>query len=283
MAAPRWFRRSQWEVRSAETDAEGEPKVSVIYAGSKPPYGFSGIAQLWEGTRWSAVVALSIATGSVAGLLLLTVALLIILSRNETTDGPEAALSLVFVAATAILVIVICALSIVFKRLNLHDEDEAMGLPRGSVRAVIALMLILLFFIAAIFLFNSTRFESQPAAERTLSGIDERRFALIPTEQLREATPRQQDGGLVYDVVLYPPTANTATSDDLAKQLVTTLATLVTAVAAFYFGTNSVAVAGARAPRKGRKPGESGGEQPTAVLVPGEPPASRGGPVLPPL
>ena len=41
-----------------------------------------------------------------------------------------------------VLILVMCTLSIVFRRLGVYDRYEAMGLPRGSVRAVIALLLI---------------------------------------------------------------------------------------------------------------------------------------------
>jgi|GEM_PF-4156337 len=49
-----------------------------------------------------------------------------------------------------------------------------MGLPRGSVRAVIALLLIMLVFIAAIFLFDSTRAES---GQREFVGISAQQLA----------------------------------------------------------------------------------------------------------
>jgi hypothetical protein len=105
---------------------------------------------------------------------------------------------------------------------------------------VIALLLILLFFIAAIFLFNSTLLGGERTQTRSMQGIDAARFSAIPTEQIVSASPRTVGTATVYDVVLYPSSSGTPTSDDLAKQLVTTLATLVTAVAAFYFGANSV-------------------------------------------
>lgn len=214
-----------------------------------------------EDPRWSAVQALVVSALVTIGVLGSLAALLVVL--NETDNGPETSLSLIFVAAAVVLILVVCTLTIVLTRLRLANPEEAMGLPRGSIRAVIALLLILLFFIAAIFLFNSTLLTGERTENRTLRGVDAARYAAIPTDQIVSATPRTADAATVYDVVLYPSSTGTPTSDDLAKQLVTTLATLVTAVAAFYFGANSVqgAIKDVAGPSSSgvRRPGTAGG------------------------
>ncbi len=194
-----------------------------------------------EDPRWSAVSALVVS--AVVTVVVLAVLVLLLLRLSTSGAGPESALSLVFVAAAVILILVVCTLTIVLKRLGLSNGDEAMGLPRGSIRAVIALLLILLFFIAAIFLFNSTRETGGDRDEsRSIQGVDAARYAAIPIEEIQSSTPRTVNDEVVYDVVLYPH-SGTETSDDIAKQLITILGTLVTAVAAFYFGANSVSSA----------------------------------------
>jgi amino acid transporter len=167
-------------------------------------------------------------------------------ARQEVLNNPAAALSLVLVAATVVLILVMCTLTIVFRRLRIQDKSQPMGLPRGSVRAVIALLLITLFFIVAIFLFSSTQNRADPDQTRALNGVSADRVADIPTEEIKDMTDRVVDGTTVYDLVLFLPSASTTTSDDIAKQLVTTVGTLVTAVAAFYFGANTVAGAAAK-------------------------------------
>lgn len=190
--------------------------------------------------RWSALLALIVSAVVTVVLLGAIVGMLSLLAQ-EGGSGPVSALSLVFVAAAVVLVLVMGALAIVFRRLGIANRSEAMGLPAGSVRAVIALMFVLLFFIAAIFLFNSTRDVADPdAPTRTLEGISEERLALIETDQISSLDRNEVGETVTYDVTLLPPSASTGTSDDIAKQLVTTLATLVTAVAAFYFGANTV-------------------------------------------
>jgi amino acid transporter len=199
-------------------------------AGTEPP----------EDRKLSAVTALAV-SGVLAVLVLGAAVVLLGQLAQSGNDGPEAALSLVFVATAVVLILVVCTLTIVFKRLRLSDDNEAMGLPRGSVRSVIALLLIMLFFISAIFLFNSTK--AMPTEARQLTGITSEQYADLPANEIVNAVSRTEAGATVYDVTLAPGSTNTTTSDDLAKQLVTTVATLVTAVAAFYFGANSVSTA----------------------------------------
>jgi hypothetical protein len=211
-----------------------------------------------EDPRWSALTALFGSAIVTVGVLAALVWLLIRLS--EKVDGQEAALSLVFVSAAVILILVVCTLTIVLKRLRLTDVAEPMGLPRGSIRAVIALLLILLFFIAAIFMFSQTReLGGDRSQNRVIKHMSAATYAAIPVDQIATATPITKKGVTTYDVVLYPQTSGTPTSDDLAKQIVTTVATLVTAVAAFYFGANVVSSAHKDAGASG---GGGGGGQP---------------------
>jgi membrane protein YdbS with pleckstrin-like domain len=220
------------------------PLEHAATPGTSVPPGTTADDQQDENPHWSAVKAL--VTASIVSCLVLALIVgLLILLGNFASFGPEEALSLVFVAAAVVLILVVCTLTIVLKRLRLTNDGEAMGLPRGSIRAVIALMLILLFFIAAIFLFNSTHRVPPTADElRTLQGVDAARLATIPTDQIQKQVPSTSSKGVTtYTVTLLPSAVENQTSDDLAKQLITVLGTLVTAVAAFYFGANTVGTA----------------------------------------
>jgi hypothetical protein len=79
-----------------------------------------------------------------------------------------------------------------------------LGLPEGSIRALIALGLILLFFILAVFLYAD----------------------------LLHGTPGN-------------PGPHGSAGVDIAKQLATTISTLVVAIASFYFGSSAVSQAAA--------------------------------------
>jgi len=64
----------------------------------------------------------------------------------------EIKIGLVIVLAIAILLILLYIIVIGFSHYNLTDHNEALGLPPGSVRALISLFLIMLFIIIGIYL-----------------------------------------------------------------------------------------------------------------------------------
>lgn len=108
---------------------------------------------------------------------------------------PEIVLTLIVVAGVVGLIASLAIVTVVTNFLDLSDPKEALGLPKGSVRALIALSLIVIFSIMSFYLYGA------------LSG---------------EATEEQAR---------------------FAQQILTTISTLVVAVAAFYFGTKSVEAA----------------------------------------
>jgi len=241
--------------------AHGEDSEVVPAADATPP----------ESTRWSAVTALVVASVLSVGVL----AAVVLLLKQIDEKQPTAALALVLVSAAVVLILVVASLTVILKRLRLDNGKEAMGLPAGSVRAVIALLLIMLFFISAMFLFDATQHRTvdDPADLRTVQGLTATQYSGLPLDQVQSSTERLVDGEVRYDVVLYPPPVATPTSDDLAKQLVTTVATLVTAVAAFYFGSNTVLAA--RNPRARTAPAPPTAPVPSTP-APATAPARRG-------
>lgn len=204
----------------------------------------------------SAVTAIGIAAGLTILLLAAIPATLWIL-RKWGVFRPEIALSVVLIAATASLIIIVAILSVVFSRLKMTNNQAAMGLPEGSIRAIIALLLVLLFFVTAIFLYQSVSNGSSRGPARTLQGITAQRLAALPADEIDQQTERIAGSETVYDVTL-AGRPDHSKANDIAAQLVTTVGTLVTAVAAFYFGANTV-----QAVRRQRRPNQpQGGPQP---------------------
>ena len=127
-----------------------------------------------------------------------------------------------------------------YRALGLAHYKHALGLPEGSVRAILALMLVFLFFVAVLFLFGtlsfqeSSQLEDVPQAQYNQLLTADRVLASVQTEGAPEP---------LYDVTLTTGAGQAA--EDMAETLVTLLGTLVTAVAAFYFGAN-VAVSASR-------------------------------------
>jgi hypothetical protein len=136
------------------------------------------------------------------------------------------------VSGAVALLLSLALLVVVLRNLGLTDPRFALALPEGSIRAVIALLLILLFFIASVFLYSNGRRDTGTV----LDPVSRATVDAIPPEALVSVEPSTIDKTM-FRVVRH---ADTAASDDLAKQLLTTISTLVVAVAAFYFGANSV-------------------------------------------
>jgi hypothetical protein len=128
--------------------------------------------------------------------------LLIVLGVNIKNVESYAQLPLLAIIGVIALIIVLSCVAIGFSSVDLADKTQALGLPNGSMRAVIAMSLILIFAIVTVFLYG------------TLTRID-------------------PNSGQPIEVP--------AAAQDFGKQLLVMLGTLITSVASFYFGTQSVA------------------------------------------
>ena len=121
---------------------------------------------------------------------------------------------------------------------GLSDKTQALGLPDGSVRAVIAIALVGLFAILA----SSVL---QPSGRISTTGMQEADIAtfrllnpsakdiLIITTSKPDATTK------TFSLSFTPST--TQPLDDFPKQMLTLLGTLMTALTAFYFGGRTAA------------------------------------------
>ena len=166
------------------------------------------------------------------------------------TMGRMPAIGLPILAIFGIMILfgALALVSTLFARLSLSDPQEALALPRGSVRAAIALALIVLFAIIAIMLYQSI---SKPYVIR---GLDENQvtdlvkdpmnhvIAVIPEcapgadgapRPLSEC-PAGEQRSAVH--VLH---SQGRESTDLAKQLLILIGTLMTSVTSFYFAART--------------------------------------------
>ena len=160
--------------------------------------------------NYRACVAWLLALGG--GALVVFVLVKVLLQLSSGGVGAVASLPLMVLVGVIVLLIVISLVTLTFSVLGLASPTEALGLPDGSVRSIIALMLLVLFSIMGFFLYDTIA-----------HGIQD------PTTHAFREVPEK--------------------AVDIAKQLITLLGTLVTAVAAFYFGTNAVQTAQAATSR----------------------------------
>jgi hypothetical protein len=155
------------------------------------------------------------------------------LSRGLGEGVPaQIQLPLLLILGVVVLLVTLGALVALMQQWGLTDPQEAMGLPKGTIRAVIALGLILIFAISSVFLVVSA-----DATTVTLTGVSAARLQTIPLDRVVAIRPETAD---TSSVDLRVPTGF---RDQISQQLLTVMATLVTAVVAFYFGTASARVA----------------------------------------
>ena len=223
--------------------------------------------------------------------LVVIVGLLLVYLGYTDRLSNEILLPLLAIVGVVSLMMVLILAAILFAKLGIADKTQALALPEGSVRAVIALALIVLFAIITVFLYGSLvngelrrisvpTYEAAKAMSDTASRPDssiEIVFIEPPLENETTSEPNTSDEGTsdtgTSDMLtsgMVTTTTDMATTDvprpsakshpkgpfeigyrsrvnhdaaDFAKQLMTLLGTLVTAVAAFYFGARTVSAA----------------------------------------
>jgi hypothetical protein len=162
-----------------------------------------------------------------------------------------------------------------FKKLALDDKTQAMGLPDGSIRSIIALTLVLLFGSLPIYLFN--RVAGSGAMLPPIAGLGPDAQAQA-AQSYKDYSPifvkvpnPDKSGEFTYTMYFRQPADPSGV--DFAKQMLVLLGTLATSVASFYFGsktatsaataastaTNAAVAAGAAA--------QAGGTAPKPVLT----------------
>ncbi|TPQ32419.1 hypothetical protein C2U70_22155 [Bradyrhizobium guangdongense] len=166
-------------------------------------------------------------------------------------------LPLLAIGGVVVLIFMLAAVTMVFTALGLSNRELAMGLPDGSIRAVIALSLIVLFAILSIFLYQQVSTGGQIVTIAQMTGAERAQFVKDHTNARdiqSVAVPGKADS---FDVSYR--SANPA-SDDFAKQLLVLLGTLMTAVTSFYLGAGTVT----SAVKPGNESGASASQPPLA-------------------
>jgi hypothetical protein len=205
--------------------------------------------------------------------------------------APSATISLPLTAIFGIMILfgALALVGTLYARLNLADAGQALGLPAGSMRAFMALSLIVLFAIISIMVYRSMmepfRVTGLTLAEREalvlkvgdrLIGVVEENCAGRPAGGAATAaaagTPPCPETDRRFTLVLRPPPDPAST--DLAKQLLILVGTLMTSVTSFYFAARGAASSGgtatdAPAPSASLSPSPDPGTDP----VPGGAPA----------
>jgi hypothetical protein len=184
--------------------------------------------------------------GALAPLTVLVVMFWLLTKLSKDESG---SLALLAIGGVVVLILLLTAVAMVFSVLQLTNNTQAMGLPEGSIRSVIALSLIVLFAILSVFLYQGVSKGSLVVNNRvpeTLRIQIIREHAAQDVQSVllkdKDGTTLKSDDGKenLYDVS-YRSTNTTA--DDFAKQMLVLLGTLMTAVTSFYLGAGTATTA----------------------------------------
>jgi len=139
-----------------------------------------------------------------------------------------------------VLIFMLTVVAMIFRALGLANGELAMGLPDGSIRAVIALSLIVLFAILSIFLYQKISTGGPLVTIPAMSEADRSQF-IRDRPNLRDIQVTATKDKTGYYDVSYR--SGNPAADDFAKQLLVLLGTLMTAVTSFYLGAGTVSSA----------------------------------------
>jgi hypothetical protein len=184
-----------------------------------------------------------------AGLVLVVLPCIgLVAGMHEISRIPAVGLPILAIFGIMILFGALALTSTLFARLSLADPAEALALPPGSIRAAIALALIVLFAIIAIMLYQSV---SEPYRITGLTEADKTIVLRDLANRVIAVRPEPCPGGVTgcvphFEVHVVQPRGQEST--DLAKQLLILVGTLMTSVTSFYFAARTGAAPKEQAP-----------------------------------
>jgi hypothetical protein len=91
---------------------------------------------------------------------IIIISLMVIILSGFYTQVYELALGLIIVLGVCVLTVLLFLMAAAFNALGLSDDREALSLPQGSISAMIALLLILVWAIISIYVFRFVAFGS---------------------------------------------------------------------------------------------------------------------------
>ena len=94
-------------------------------------------------------------TAIVSGTILLVTAIWILKVGFPSLENDATRLSAIVLVGLALTVVLMAILAIVYSVLGIENESQALGLPEGSVRALLAFSLVLIFVCLGAFLFTA--------------------------------------------------------------------------------------------------------------------------------
>lgn len=147
------------------------------------------------------------------------------------------------ILAMVFMLIIIGLLAGSYAAFRLSGHPFALGLPRGSIRAILALGFIVIFTAVSILLLSDELIKTEYEKVGSVQGLTKAEYQSYVAElaegfQFAPMPKRDGAGALSYDGDLYRLTAS-KDGLDIAKQILTALITALSVVTGFYFGSRT--------------------------------------------
>jgi hypothetical protein len=185
---------------------------------------------------------------------------------------PNNSLGFAALAGVAIISVSITALIILARAMGIVNPSAALGLPSGSIRALLALGLAIVFVAVASWtlggLFDQV---GRQVAQLTLpsSDVGDLQQRYPANDYFIFETQRKAEGNAapLSDVKVYMKHAVDQNLVDMAKQILTVSATVLVTIIGFYFGSNSASDA-ARTVTEALRTGPDGAAETLTITDP---------------
>lgn len=172
--------------------------------------------------------------------------------QREPSENAQA-LTFLIMVGLALIIALMAGLGVVYSMLGLADPRQALALPEGSIRGLIAFSLLLIFVCLATFVYKGAEQTQQIEVGRITKATAQQIAALEKTFTVAAEPARNADGTRLTDtavdgapIPLFNATyfsERGAQANEIGKQIFTTLATVFVSVVSFYFGSSTTASA----------------------------------------
>ena len=181
--------------------------------------------QVLTDVGWKLVVAAIAFAVLIGALMLLTQ-----LATNQETAPPQEVLQVLWLSlGVVLLLIVLLVIAVVLRVLDASENRGALGLPEGSISAVIALLLLVLFSLSSVYLYVQIREGEQTGQVST--GLTETDVEKLPADRVIKI--ERTGNPATYTVTLTNPSDQ---STEVGRTALATISTLLVAIVGFYFG-----------------------------------------------
>ena len=179
--------------------------------------------------------------GAIAGVILVAavVAFAAVYFLPVRFDEGPGRIVILLVAGLVALTLLLYLGTVIHRTVGVGTSKGALGMPDGSIRALIALSLVLMFAIIGVTVLYAGMGSQEELVSNGITTAQINDLENVQIISISVVDPAASPGTERYNVTVLPEISQAG--HDFGLQLLTTVSTLVVAVAGFYFGSRAVA------------------------------------------